>query len=215
MQSVVPDALERALLEDKPDIMVHRPDLPFIGMHDPTDCIQGSNDQPYAYMAVQVWRGPWDADMHKIIIDNRNDRESVAGQHEPPTCSSHRSAVTEEDNEAHSTTATIGRNLLDLSEILAMKSCLSLSHRSDDRAKQAAPSRTAQPKREPKCELQASWKDQDISNIASFEEILKKEPARDIYQLRATFLLYERVTEQLLRLEDSGECVQKSWEGEQ
>ena len=49
-----------------------------------------------------------------------------------------------------------------------------------------APSRTAQPKREPKCEpqdsngereLQASWKDQDISNFESFEKILKKEPA--------------------------------------
>ena len=84
-----------------------------------------------------------------------------------------------------------------------------------------APSRTAQPKCEPKCEpqdsngeceLQASWKDQDISNFESFEEILKSEPAWDIYQLRATALLYERVTEQLLRLENSEEYVQRLWE---
>ena len=61
-------------------------------------------------------------------------------------------------------------------------------------------------------ELQASWKDQDISNFESFQDILEKEPAWDIYQLRATVLLYERVTEQLLRLEDSEEYVRKLWE---
>ena len=63
-------------------------------------------------------------------------------------------------------------------------------------------------------ELQASWKDQDISDFESFQETLKNEPAWDIYQLRATVLLYERVTQQLLRLENSEEYVQELWESE-
>ena len=63
-------------------------------------------------------------------------------------------------------------------------------------------------------ELQASWKDQDISDFESFQEVLKNEPAWDIYQLRAIVLLYERVTQQLLRLENSEEYVQKLWECE-
>ena len=63
-------------------------------------------------------------------------------------------------------------------------------------------------------ELQASWKDQDISNFESFTEILKNEPTWDIYQLRATVLLYERVTQQLLRLEKSEKYVQELWGSE-
>ena len=63
-------------------------------------------------------------------------------------------------------------------------------------------------------ELQASWKDQDISDFESFQETLKNEPTWDIYQLRATVLLYERVTQQLLRLESSEKYVQELWESE-
>ena len=63
-------------------------------------------------------------------------------------------------------------------------------------------------------ELRASWKDQDISDFEDFQEVLKNEPAWEIYQLRATVLLYERVTQQLLRLENSEGYVQELWESE-
>ena len=63
-------------------------------------------------------------------------------------------------------------------------------------------------------ELQASWKDQDISDFESFQNILEKEPAWDVYQLRATVLLYERITQQLLRLDNSETYVQELWESE-
>ena len=36
-------------------------------MHDPTGCSQGSNNQPYAYLADRVQIGALDADMHKIM----------------------------------------------------------------------------------------------------------------------------------------------------
>ena len=121
--------------------MAHIPNLQFIEMHDPTNCIQGSNDQPYAYLADRVQISALDADMHKIITDNCSDLETFADQatHETPTCTSRRSALTRDENQAHSTTATISRNSLDLSENLAMKSCVSLSHRSDDGAKKNSP----------------------------------------------------------------------------
>ena len=59
---------ERALLKNGPDITAHLPNLQFIEMHDPTDCSQGSNDQPYAYLADRVQIGALDADMHEIML---------------------------------------------------------------------------------------------------------------------------------------------------
>ena len=47
--------------------MAHLPSLQFIEIHDPTDCSQGSNDQPYAYLIDHVQTGALDADMHKIM----------------------------------------------------------------------------------------------------------------------------------------------------
>ena len=47
--------------------MAHLPTQQFIEMHDPTDCSQGSNDQPYAYLVDCVQIGALDADMHKIM----------------------------------------------------------------------------------------------------------------------------------------------------
>ena len=67
MQSTTPDALRASFTEKWPDIMAHLPNLQFIEMHDPTDCSQGSNDQPHAYVADRVQIGALDADMHKIM----------------------------------------------------------------------------------------------------------------------------------------------------
>ena len=67
MQSTTPDALRASFTEKWPDIMAHLPNLQFIEMHDPTDCGQGSNDQPYAYVADRVQIGALDADLHKIM----------------------------------------------------------------------------------------------------------------------------------------------------
>ena len=98
--------------------MAHLLNLQFIGMHDSTDCSQGSNDQPYAYLAGRVQITALDADMHKIMTDKRNDLETVTDQatHETPSYTSRCSALTTNDNLAHSTTATIDRNLIDLSD---------------------------------------------------------------------------------------------------
>ena len=67
MSSTSPDALRASFTEKWPDIMAHLPNLQFIEMHDPTDCRQGSNDQPYAYVADRVEIGALDADLHKIM----------------------------------------------------------------------------------------------------------------------------------------------------
>ena len=67
MQSTTPDALRASFTEKWPDIMAHLPNLQFIEMHDPTDCGQSSNDQPYAYVADRVQIGALDADLHKIM----------------------------------------------------------------------------------------------------------------------------------------------------
>ena len=75
------------MLEDGLDIMAHLPKLQFIEMHDPTDCSQGSNDQPYACLAERVQIGPLDADMHKIMNEHGKDLEIVANlaTYETPT----------------------------------------------------------------------------------------------------------------------------------
>ena len=56
--------------------------------------------------------------MHKIMNSHCRDLETVADQatHEIPTYTSRRSALIKEDNEAHSTTATISRNSIGLSD---------------------------------------------------------------------------------------------------
>ena len=95
------------MLKDRPDIIAHLPNLQVIEMHDPVDYSQGSNDQPYAYVADRAQIGALDADMHKIM----NEGPGIAN--------------------------------------VAMKSCVSLSHKGDYGAKKIAPSRTAKPQ----CEL--------------------------------------------------------------
>ena len=56
-------------------------------------------------------------------------------------------------------------------------------------------------------ELQASWKDEEITDMSNLSTRLKLEPLWDIFELRAIATLQSRVEQQLLRLESSKESV--------
>ncbi len=52
-------------------------------------------------------------------------------------------------------------------------------------------------------ELQASWKERELTDISQLMEILKQEPLWDIFHLRVFTTLHARVEQQLFRLEGS------------
>lgn len=56
-------------------------------------------------------------------------------------------------------------------------------------------------------ELQASWKDEEITDMSNLSTRLKLEPLWDVFELRAIATLQGRVEQQLLRLESSKESV--------
>ncbi|CAD6572123.1 MAG: hypothetical protein ASARMPREDX12_004956 [Alectoria sarmentosa] len=56
-------------------------------------------------------------------------------------------------------------------------------------------------------ELQASWKDEEITDMSTLVTLLKLEPLWDVFELRAITTLQTRVEQQLLRLEGSKNSV--------
>lgn len=56
-------------------------------------------------------------------------------------------------------------------------------------------------------ELQASWKDKDITDMPDLVTLLKLEPLWDVFELRAIITLQSRVERQLLGLEGSKDSV--------
>lgn len=56
-------------------------------------------------------------------------------------------------------------------------------------------------------ELQASWKDEKITDMSSLVALLTLDPSWDVFELRAITTLQSRVEEQLLRLEGSKDSV--------
>ena len=56
-------------------------------------------------------------------------------------------------------------------------------------------------------ELQASWKDEEITDMSNLVTLLKQEALWDVFELRATTVLQRRVEQQLLRLEGSRNSV--------
>ena len=56
-------------------------------------------------------------------------------------------------------------------------------------------------------ELQASWKDEEITDMSNLFTRLKLEPLWDIFELRAIATLQSRVEQQIIRLESSKESV--------
>ena len=56
-------------------------------------------------------------------------------------------------------------------------------------------------------QLQASWKDEEMTETTSLVTLLKVEPLWDVFELRAITTLQDRVERQLLRLEGSKKAV--------
>ena len=56
-------------------------------------------------------------------------------------------------------------------------------------------------------ELQASWKDEELADMANLVTLLKLEPLWDVFGLRAITTLQSRVEQQLLRLEGSKSSI--------
>lgn len=56
-------------------------------------------------------------------------------------------------------------------------------------------------------ELQASWKDEEITEMTDLVTLLKLEPLWDVFELRAITTLQNRVEQQLLRLEGSRNSI--------
>ena len=56
-------------------------------------------------------------------------------------------------------------------------------------------------------ELQASWKNEEITDMSNLVSLLKLEPMWEVFELRAIATLQSRVEYQLLRLEDSKDFV--------
>lgn len=58
-------------------------------------------------------------------------------------------------------------------------------------------------------ELQASWKGEEIADISNLVMLLKPEPLWEVFELRAISTLQSRVEQQLLRLEDSKNTIDR------
>ena len=58
------------------------------------------------------------------------------------------------------------------------------------------------------CELQASWKNEEITDMSNLVSLLKLEPMWEVFELRAIATLQSRVEYQLLRLEGSKDPVE-------
>ncbi|WEW56812.1 hypothetical protein PRK78_002267 [Emydomyces testavorans] len=58
-------------------------------------------------------------------------------------------------------------------------------------------------------EIKAAWKGKEIEASEKLRDILKREDLWDVYQLRATVIIQERVAAQLEMLQASHECVQE------
>ncbi|EFW21028.1 hypothetical protein D8B26_002704 [Coccidioides posadasii str. Silveira] len=58
-------------------------------------------------------------------------------------------------------------------------------------------------------EIRAAWKGEEIESSEKLRDLLQREPLWDIYQLRATVIVQDRVATQLELLQESGEYVQE------